>query len=47
MDSSVFILYYFANYNKRTLHVPAGTLEAYQTDTKWSQYFGNIVEMKP
>ena len=47
MDSSVFILYYFANYNKRTLHVPAGTLEAYQTNTKWSQYFGNIVEMEP
>ena len=46
MDCSVFYLY-FANYNKRTLHVPVGTLEAYQADTKWSQYFDNIVEMEP
>ena len=46
MDCAVFYLY-FANYNKRTLHVPVGTLEAYQADTKWSQYFGNIVEMEP
>jgi len=34
-------------YSNRTLHVPAGTLEAYQADTRWSQYFGNIVEMEP
>ena len=46
MDSEVFYLY-FANYNKRTLHVPPGTLEAYKADTNWSQYFGNIVEMEP
>ena len=46
MDSSVSNLD-SANYNNRTLHVPVGTLEAYQADTKWSQYFGNIVEMEP
>ena len=46
MDSEVFYLY-FANYKKRTLHVPVGTLEAYKADTNWSQYFGNIVEMEP
>ena len=46
MDSEVFYLY-FANYKKRTLHVPPGTLEAYKADTNWSQYFGNIVEMEP
>jgi hypothetical protein len=36
-----------ANYKERTLHVPVGTSEAYQADTNWSQYFGNIVEMEP
>ena len=46
MDSEVFYLY-FANYKKRTLHVPVGTLDAYKADTRWSQYFGNIVEMEP
>ena len=35
------------NYAERTLHVPAGSLAAYQADIKWSQYFGNIVEMGP
>ena len=35
------------NYSGCTLHVPYGTLSAYQADTKWSQYFGNIVEMDP
>jgi uncharacterized protein YjdB len=34
-----------ANYGDRTLRVPAGTSAAYQADTKWSQYFGSIVEM--
>ena len=33
------------DYSGRTLHVPAGTMAAYQEDTKWSQFFGNIVEM--
>ena len=46
MDPSVFYLY-FANYNKRKLHVPVGTSGAYQADTNWNQYFGNIVEMEP
>jgi len=31
----------------RTLHVPAGSLAAYQADSKWSQYFETIVEMEP
>ena len=30
-----------------TLHVPAGSLAAYQADSKWSQYFETIVEMEP
>ncbi len=34
------------NYDGRTLHVPAGSLEAYQADTKWSKYFGSIVEIE-
>ena len=34
------------NYSQRTLHVPVGTVSAYQEDTKWSQYFGPIVEME-
>lgn len=34
------------NYAERTLHVPVGSLEAYQADSKWSKYFGNIVEME-
>jgi hypothetical protein len=33
------------NYANRTLHVPAGSLAAYQADDRWSQYFGNIVEI--
>lgn len=31
-------------YNDRTLHVPVGSLEAYSEDTKWSRYFGTIVD---
>lgn len=31
-------------YEGRTLYVLRGTLEAYQADSKWSSYFGNIVE---
>ena len=26
--------------------MPVGTVSAYQADTKWSQYFGSIVEME-
>ena len=33
------------NYTTRTLHVPEGTVSAYQANTKWSQYFGSIVKM--
>ncbi len=35
-----------SNYAERSLHVPVGTMSAYQTNTKWSQYFGSIVEME-
>ena len=35
------------NYTARTLHVPVGTVSAYQADTNWSQYFGYIVKMDP
>lgn len=34
-----------ANYSVRTLYVPSGKVDVYQADTKWSQYFGSIVEM--
>ena len=43
MGPSVF----YPSYNIRTLHVPAGSLETYQADTKWNNYFGSIVEMDP
>ncbi len=33
------------NYSGRTLHVPAGTLAAYQGDANWYPYFGSIVEI--
>lgn len=33
------------NYGDRTLHVPVGSVEAYQADTKWSDYFGSVVEI--
>lgn len=46
MGSSVF--YRSPNNSaERTLHVPVGSVSAYQADTKWSQYFGSIVEMEP
>ena len=32
------------NYSPRTLHVPAGTINAYK-EAGWDNYFGNIVEM--
>ncbi len=44
MGSNVFYRYP-ANYDERTLYIPSGTSLAYQTDTKWSDYFGQIVEM--
>ena len=33
------------DYSSRTLHVPAGYSGFYQQDSRWSQYFGNIVDM--
>lgn len=33
------------DYSSRTLHVPVGTLAAYQADNNWYPYFGQIVEM--
>jgi hypothetical protein len=45
MGSSVFSRYPY-NYSSRTLYVPAGTSAAYQADTRWSDYFGQIVEME-
>ena len=33
------------NYSVRTLHVLEGTVEQYQADTKWSNFFGSIIEM--
>ena len=35
---------YYSSAN-RTLYVPKGSFEAYQSDSKWSQYFDTIVEM--
>ena len=35
------------DYSERTLYVPSGTLSAYQADTKWSQYFGTIIDNLP
>ena len=32
--------------SRSTLFVPFGTLEAYQADTRWSNYFATIVEME-
>lgn len=31
--------------SERTLHVPSGSLEAYQSDWRWGELFGSIVEM--
>ena len=32
------------NYSGRTLHVPQGAADVYQTDEKWYPYFGRIVD---
>ena len=48
VSMSSYVFYQYPNnYASRTLHVPVGTVSAYQADTKWSQYFGSIVEMYP
>ncbi len=44
--SSVFYLS-SQDYTNRTLHVPAGSVAAYQADTRWSDFFGSIVEIGP
>ena len=44
MGYSVFELYP-GNYEARTLHVPVGTADDYQSDKKWSRYFGSIYEI--
>ncbi len=45
IGSSVFYTEYQGDYSSRTLYVPAGTSAAYQADSNWGPYFGNIVEM--
>ena len=35
------------DYSGRTLHVPHGTVDAYQVDENWYPYFGSIVEILP
>lgn len=46
LDNTVFLLSYeTTSYSNRTLHVPIGTIAAYQ-NTNWSDYFGVIVEME-
>ncbi len=35
------------DYSYRTLHVPQGTVSAYQANQHWGPYFGQIVEMEP
>lgn len=40
-------IFYLENYDERTLHVPAGSLDFYQADTRWSKYFSSVVEMEP
>ena len=32
------------NYSSRTLHVPEGTVDAYQDNLRWSRFFGQIVD---
>lgn len=47
MGTRVFSRYNYEtgyDYTGRVLHVPVGTVEAYQADTKWSEYFEYIVE---
>ena len=44
MADNVFYIFY-DSYWGRTLHVPAGSLAAYQADNKWSDFFRQIVEM--
>ena len=45
IGETVFNLWYSDDYSSRTLHVPQGTVAAYQADAHWYPYFGQIVEM--
>ena len=45
-SNNVFQDYPSPDYSIRTLHVPRGTLADYQADTRWSNFFGTIVEME-
>ena len=45
MGSCVFYNDGSQNYSQCTLYVPVGSVEAYETDMRWSNYFGRIVEM--
>ena len=45
MESNVFRLIEDPNFSGRTLHVPYGTVDAYQADWHWFPYFERIVEM--
>ena len=48
MHGQVFYFdYYLQDYSYRTLYVPIGSVAAYQADSRWSDYFGSIVEMAP
>jgi hypothetical protein len=38
-------VFYGGNHSDRTLHVSAYYISDYQQDSRWSQYFGNIVEI--
>ena len=45
LETDAFGYIYNGSNAGRTLHVPAGSLAAYQAGSKWSQYFETIVEM--
>ena len=44
--STTTFYYYNGDFSNRTLHVPYGSLAAYQNNSFWSPYFGTIVEME-
>ena len=41
------VFYLTHGYAGRTLHVPVGSLAAYQADSNWSRFFETIVEIEP
>lgn len=44
MNNYIFYVDGYHLYSDRTLHVPVGSLAAYLADSRWSDYFGTIVE---